>query len=135
SLLSSQQMLSVTSGLSLTVTWVRKGVTDTSRRHGENTLGTCLFACCRNDGSRWTTRRHRNLDHWLTFRRGMTLRRYKSRSRVASDTRNHSFLPTDGQQRAQAQARDKSERACSHSGQRSFKTAGRVEAHRRFYVG
>ena len=25
----------------------------------ENTSGTCLFACCRNDGSPWTTRRHR----------------------------------------------------------------------------
>src|SRR5262245_26317232 len=54
---SSQPILSVTAGLSLTVTWARKGVTDTSRRHGENTLRPCLFACCRNDGSRWTTRR------------------------------------------------------------------------------
>src|SRR5215470_12065607 len=60
SLPSSQRMLSVTVGLSLTVTWARKGVTDTSRRHGEKTLGTCLFACCRNDGSRWTTRRRRD---------------------------------------------------------------------------
>src|SRR5262249_57841116 len=56
---SSQQILSATAGASLTVTTARKGVTDTSRRHGENTLGTCLFACCRNDGSPWTTRRHR----------------------------------------------------------------------------
>jgi hypothetical protein len=36
------------------VTWACQGVTDTSRRHGENraTLRTCLFACCRDDGSR-----------------------------------------------------------------------------------
>src|SRR5215831_11862582 len=53
-------MLSVTADLSLTVTWARKGLTDTSRRRGENTLRTCLCACCRNDGSRWTTRRHRD---------------------------------------------------------------------------
>src|SRR5262245_11943979 len=57
---SSQQMLSVTAGLSLTVTWARKEVTDTSRKRGENMLGTCLFACCRDDGSRWTTRRLRD---------------------------------------------------------------------------
>ena len=56
---SSQQILSVIAGPSLTVTTARKGVTGTSRRHGENTSGTCLFACCRNDGSPWTTRRHR----------------------------------------------------------------------------
>src|SRR5215831_9886338 len=53
-------MLSVTADLSLTVTWARKGLTDTSRRRGENTLRACLCACCRNDGSRWTTRRHRD---------------------------------------------------------------------------
>jgi hypothetical protein len=52
--------LSATAGPSLTVIWARNRVTDTSRRHEENqaTLRTCSFACCRNDGSRWTTGRH-----------------------------------------------------------------------------
>jgi hypothetical protein len=54
-----QHILSATAGPSLTVTTARKGVIGTSRRHGENTSGTCLFVCCRNDGSPWTTRRHR----------------------------------------------------------------------------
>src|SRR5262245_44424319 len=42
---------------SLAVTWARKAATDTSRRHGSSTPATWLSACCRNDGSRWTTRR------------------------------------------------------------------------------
>src|SRR5262245_48241871 len=58
SLLSSQPILSATAGLSLTVTSACKGVTDTSRRRAGSPLGAWLFACCRNDGSRWTTRRH-----------------------------------------------------------------------------
>src|SRR5262245_48220567 len=54
---SSQQILSATAGPSLTVTWALKGATDTSRRHAWNMRPTSLSACCRNDGSRWTTRR------------------------------------------------------------------------------
>ena len=54
-----ERTMSMLAGSVYAVTSVCKGVTDTSRRHGENTLGAWLFACCRNGGSRWTTRMHR----------------------------------------------------------------------------
>ena len=57
-----ERTMSMLAGSVYAVTSVCKGVTDTSRRHGQNTLGMSLFACCRNDGSRWTTRRQERHD-------------------------------------------------------------------------